>query len=1266
MAVKEFLEGLDEAQRKAVSLNTNAVVSAGAGSGKTRVLASRYIWLVTEKELKPEEILTLTFTNKAVSEMYSRIYQYLLEQSGQAATDKKSERAASAIANFHKARISTLDSFSAHIARTASSRYGISGDFSSDETALRDIAREAALRFVLDNREAPAIRQLLVNTKIKVIAEEIFAKVVLRHSALSSPLELDQHLLVQKNKLLAVWKENTRRMQELIEGITGELKELASINQSIKFTKALETIVLAAPPPTAPDITPLLEIANNDADWSTDSLYIKTLEDVKKYFDYYSALTAISIPTTNKECYAPLVEYFIAIKGRKKSGLYYLLTSIANNICSFAICSGLFTLLHIFEAEFNAKKREMGLLSFTDIARLAVDALKSHPDIRNVYKDSIRMIMIDEFQDNNALQRDLIYLLAEHQTRSETGLPAPCQLESNRMFFVGDEKQSIYRFRGADVAVFRSLGQDLSDGEENNNLELAHNYRSHPKLIAAFNYIFERVFLPATADTPPYEAVYSGILPPKTTNATTNATTDADKEDSEPHAHVCFLNAEELPENDTENIKAPDLEAVFIAKTIQNMVMQGKEIPKRDGKVTKWEKCTWNDFAVLQRSCTHQSSLEKYFREFGIPYAADRPSGLFNEAPILDMRAYLRLLVYPEDRIAYASLIRSPFMRLSDLTLTVCMMNKKSAPFAEENEPLIPTEDLQLYRRARKKYLALCEASRSLATAELVTKLWFEEGYRYETLWEESTQVYEGLFDLFFNLATESDERGKSLAEFIEYLDDVMSREEKPDNKDIPGEEGSGVRITTIHKSKGLEFPVVFMYNCTNSGNSETKADMVKLHDKYGLILNIPQAGDLMEKGNYFLEILIEEENAKGIAELRRILYVAMTRAEYQVYLTFTLPAQTQIEKKQCDLSGQRLTPDVIRKRLIQLTDKMQEPNTFLKLLTEPLSTCPESLCSLEAIPVLSRSEIRTAAAHYGNKIRMGKKQNAMTQKEAFIAADPSYEAATILARGKAFPSHLDASKLHYQSRSQTSEAPIYDNSPFDTLLKKAALNAAEAGTLVHTVLEARLNKQPFFAPSTIRSRIDSEALLRDLVTHAEGMAEAFFSSELGRRWEVSEFQYPEFAVLTSANAREKVIAIIGKMDLLFCEGGEVVVVDFKTDKAENPADHFGQLAAYYRAASDIFAKPVSTWLFYLRSGKAVNVTDEVKTLSLEELAEAALILEHSALIDQTKPNGSLTLQHVVPSGRTKIGCSSVPGATTLAPEARACSEAAFTSSTNS
>ena len=1213
MSVKELLDGLDDEQKKAVTLYTNGVVSAGAGSGKTKVLASRYAWLVMEKKLKPEEILTLTFTNKAVSEMYSRIHTYLLEQAeGGASNDgrPKNANAAEALKNFHKARISTLDSFSANIARTAAARYGISPDFSSDDTALRDLAREEALRFVLDKRETPAIRTLLVDHKIRKLAEEIFAQVVLRHSSISSPLKLDETLAIQKEEILKAWREKARLIEDITGNIIDALHALAGMKKSIKFTKSLEGILLKTPPPPLPDITPLLETSDTGTNtgWDADLPPAEIQEQIKRFFDYYSSIVALRTPPKYGEDYELLVNGFKLLKGKDGAGLYYVLESIANYACNFGLCSGIFELINKFQEEFNAKKRETGFLSFNDIARLAVDALKDHPDIRKVYKDSLRMIMIDEFQDNNALQRDLIYLLAENPERSEKGIAASNELEDNRMFFVGDEKQSIYRFRGADVAVFRSLGKDLFGRQGNNSLTLAHNYRSQPALIAAFNNIFDEIFLPSGAYD--YEAEYSHILPPEGADEDTPSLDSPGLDPAEPGplAHFCFLNKDEMPEDDSSGVKSQDLEAAFIAKKIRDMVQKKEKVPKRKDGKTLWEECSWGDFAVLERSYTHQSTLEKKFREFGVPYNTDRPSGLFNDAPVLDLRAYLRLLVYPEDRIAYAALIRSPFMRLSDLSLAVCMLNKNAEPFAEENEALIPKDDLELYRRARERFRSLREASRSLPATELLTKLWFEEGYRYETLWSESAQVYESLFDLFFSLASENDARGRSLAEFIEYLDDVMNREEKPDDKDIPGEGEAGVKILSIHKSKGLEFPVVFIYDCTNAGNIRTQGGLVSFHERYGIILNIPQADELPLGGNYFREIMLEEEKAKDIAELRRLLYVAMTRAEYRVFLSFTLPRQTRGEKEDEDFSGMEFSGEIIHRRLAQLSEKFGDKrDSFLKLLAGVLSgsAYPNPLWSLESIPVTIGAEKKSSA----------KRTLAKNQREATLAAATFYAEAEILAEGVAWPASLEASKLSaaygsLASRGGTETAAGAENRVFppaaarreDTVIEKAGIPPAEFGTLVHAVLEARLNRQDCFVPPKIRSIVDDEKTLQGLMAYAQTLADTFLDSELGKRLTSANYRETEFSVITSAATKKKSIAIMGQMDLIFEEGGEIVVVDFKTDRTENPEDHYGQLAVYYRAAADIFGKPVSVWLFYLRSGRAVDVTESVAGISLEEL----------------------------------------------------------------
>ena len=1197
-----MMNGLDNEQRSAVTFEKNGIITAGAGSGKTRVLASRYAWLIMEKGYKPEEILALTFTNKAVSEMYSRIYFYLLEQA-----ERGNTPALDAIKDFHKARISTLDSFSAGIARTAAARYGISPDFISDDTALRNLARETALQFVLNNREAPAIRQLLIDHKIKKLAEELFARAILKYSRFSSPLDFEKILDTQKSLVLEAWKKKTRLMDNTVNSIILNLRDLQDSNLSIGLTKSLSEILLPEIPPSPPDIAPLFEMHDNGktAALNTEPPQNETRPQLKEYFDFYSSIIALRTPGNYRDAFSEIVENFLIIKGKKGNGLYHELESIANYSLNFDLCSGVFGLLDGFQKEINARKRETGLLTFNDIAQLASDALKDHPDIRKVYKDSLRMIMIDEFQDNNALQRDLVYLLAEISSRLEKGLPSPAELENMRMFFTGDEKQSIYRFRGADVAVFRTLYRTIGEGGE---LRLVHNYRSRPALISAFNHIFARVFFSddSAADTeiPDHEAVYAPVKAQEFPG-------EHNRPEESPLLHFCFLNEEELPSDDTGGIGRQDLEAVFIAGKIKAMKDGKEKIPVRTETGLEWRPCTWSDFAVLERSYTHQNTLEKYFREFGIPYNTDRPSGLFNEAPVLDLIAYLRLLVYPEDRIAYAALMRSPFMRLSDLSLAVCLLSKNPEPFAEENQGLIPEEERRLYSLARKRYNALREASRKLPITELIIKLWFEEGYRFETLWSKSSQVYESLFDLFYSLASDFEAKGGSLAEFIEYLDDLVNREEKTDDKDIPGEGEAGVRIMSIHKAKGLEFPIVFIFNCTNAGNTGNPFGLINYHGKFGPVLNIPQADELPLTGsrtitygaNYFRKIMEEEEKAKDIAELKRLLYVAMTRAECRLFLTFTLPRQTKEEKKAWDMAGIKFDGEVIRNRLTQLDEKTLNRDTFLKLLLPVIPA--SSLCTLEVIPVLSRQEISRLA---GNKSHVNH-----GQKEAAMQAAAYYEKAELLPEGRAFPASIDASRLHVEKTAYGNADASLADSTAEEDIADGILSPADFGSLVHAVLEAKLKDRPCIIPQRILSLVDSDKKIKKIMALAEDMAASFIDSELGKRWAASDSHESEFQFITSVSVDGKPIAITGRMDLVFEEKDEVVAVDFKTDRIENPKDHYGQLAVYCRAAGDIFSKPASAWIFYLRSGqrtegRAINVTKEVQGISLEDMTAEYLL----------------------------------------------------------
>jgi ATP-dependent helicase/nuclease subunit A len=439
------MKALDRDQRAAVESVPNVVVTAGAGSGKTSVLAARYAWLVTDRMFTVDRILTLTFTNKAVTEMYGRIYGVL-------AGLGDNPRAAAAIRDFHKARITTLDSFCAGIARDAAPRFGIAPDFTIDNGRIRELALEQAVPFVLDKRENPALQVLLADRRIKTVAEELFAKTVLEYSPISSPPDFETLKKRQGEEIVEQWKAKTYAAAYLTGEIKGELGGLG--NTATETYKKLRAL-LDQPVPEAPDIRPLLEKSGfppslNSAAPPSPAASAPAVpvsaspvpageegsalrQGMARYFRFLEALKGIRIPW-NAKGMELIREYH-----RHLQDLYPELQSIANFALQADITAAVFPLIEEFQNRFNRTKREMGLLTFYDMAVLALDALSRYPDIREMYKQGIDAIMIDEFQDNNSLQRDLIFLLAERPDRNEPGLPGAGDLSPDRRFFVGDE-----------------------------------------------------------------------------------------------------------------------------------------------------------------------------------------------------------------------------------------------------------------------------------------------------------------------------------------------------------------------------------------------------------------------------------------------------------------------------------------------------------------------------------------------------------------------------------------------------------------------------------------------------------------------------------------------------------------------------------------------------------------------------------------------------------------------------------------------------------
>jgi ATP-dependent helicase/nuclease subunit A len=484
------------------------------------------------------------------------------------------------------------------------------------------------------------------------------------------------------------------------------------------------------------------------------------------------------------------------------------------------------------------KKRTEGILTYNDVARLAKTILLEQPDIRRSEKESFKAIMIDEFQDNNELQKDLLFLLAEKRKITNNSVPSADNRYPGKLFCVGDEKQSKYRSRGADVSVFRALKKELGGSD----LPLKTNYRSAPRLIGAFNAIFggsafdprgesplaENPSVFASASLPLYEASFSPLR--------------ADKH-CEGKLTLCILDKQdsnEFSEDETDVLSYVENEARYVAERI-NALLQEKD----ESGGSKYQP---HDIAILFRSRTPQHYFEKHLMLLNIPYASEDLNGFFFGGPVNDLMSVLRLAVYPKDRAAYAQMLRSPFTGLSIPGLAICLAslsdesshnNSSSFPFGDEPLSFLDEKDKAKYCHGRRIYQKIREQACNESVSSLVSALWYDEGYRYETEWHPQTAAYREMYDYLFHLAAQADEENKTLASFVDFIQHLGKSGERLNDIEIPMERPSAVHLITIHKSKGLEFPVVFICCCHKQGQTDYCDDIFDTGE-YGLTLTPP------------------------------------------------------------------------------------------------------------------------------------------------------------------------------------------------------------------------------------------------------------------------------------------------------------------------------------------------------------------------------------------------------------------------------------------
>lgn len=1197
----------NEQQAAIDSRGQTLLLSAAAGSGKTAVLVERIIRRLLDKEYPIDitELLVVTFTKAAAAEMRDRIGTALMK----ALSETKDPRVERQLALLPSAQISTLHAFCQHVIRKYFYTIDLDPAFSiagEEELNLlrRQVLEDVFLSYYEDDEKA-SILYPLADMFGSDRGDDILMDTVSRMYTYARSLAWPEHWLKEAARAYdvapdaviddMVWagpiKDAVRRILEedahLYDGVLYHLRqreafapacdtfvaEQAALRQAAqarswndlsRFVRAIDF----------PRLKSLRKLSDDDkAVWERCK---KVRDDVKK--DVIKTLQSVYFSATPEE-------WLDGMRAMKP------------------VMDGLVTLTLDFAKAYGAAKKEKGWIDFSDLEHfclqilLAPDASPEHPvpsaaaeELRSQYEE----VFIDEYQDTNGVQ-ELI-------TRLVSG-------EDNR-FMVGDIKQSIYRFRLADPTLFLEKYQSFSRDEKavQHCIDLGRNFRSVPVVLDAVNAVFSRAMTAEAAgmDYGEREKLYAGRQAP---------------DDERWIGGPVEVDIVPTPsdEEDDDGSTAFEKECHFIAGRIGELLASGRMAARKDGTL---EPLSYRHIVVLLRSMAGKADvLIQALQEGGIPSYAEQSGGYFAAVEVQVMLALLRCIDNPEQDLAMAAVLRSPLVGLDETALAGVRLagdgtlwQNLPAFVASLPDGVDEKEDLQQFMAAFDSWRTY---SRRHGVAELLQRLYDDTAYVDFVGAMPGGDVRQANLKALYDRARQYEEAGfRGLFRYLQLMDKM-----KEDGLDLApakvvSEKEDVVRIMSIHKSKGLEFPVVFVADMGKAFNRRDTQDQILFHNRLGIGLKQYDPEWRISYPTLIWSGIAAQLRWEGTAEEERILYVAMTRARDQLILTG--------HSSHIDRDWQRWTSHL---------NPAQAKSYFDWVM-------PAALAPFGAKADADYARPGAAWQDAVWQVRIAKAVPAGTVEEGAYDGEPRLEA---LRRGDLtgtpVPSWLDEQlswqyaypqavrtaakfsvsevKRRYQelhSDELQDEAALSvpaaavippapgEDDAFAALPpwlagEEAAVSGAQRGTALHKALQY-ITPAADQTTATLRREIDA-FVRQGLLSREEAklvyvpVLAAFCQSDIGRRMAESpelHREYPFTVLLAGGDPLPETetgeqILIQGVIDCLFREDDAWILVDYKSDRLET-ADAFRrryavQLALYKRAVEQITHRPVEETYIY-------------------------------------------------------------------------------------
>ena len=819
---------LTDEQRLAVeSIDKNVIVSAGAGSGKTSVLVSRYLQVLeANPQATVSNLIAVTFTRKAADEMRSRLKSELKSRAA-AAFGAEQARWLELLARIDQARIGTIHSLCESILRAFPSEAMMDPQFE----VLDDLERAELLSEAIDEQ----VRAALARTEEHMLKLLQFSAVTVGtwlKQLVNSPSVYKAARAAHSNEHLfeVLW---TRAAAAAFNSFLKDRKlntaihDLKCLTVSGKFEeRRLQALVLCEP------LFATISAEAGPQDYKTrlalaDSFSELNFKGARNAGEGERAVMAAV--NCIKDALTKLRE---SIPSQQNDA------DLSAQLCQQALIELSDRALSRFDELKNIHQK----VDFDDLIDRTHTLLSSeHSYARRHYNATTISILVDEFQDTNKRQAELISCLRGPDAR---------------LFLIGDDKQSIYRFQGADVSTFNEWKDRLRADEQSGLLlRLTRSFRSHPSIVAFVNAMFQRQFAQCTAGDR-FEATHQSLL--------------ASREEAVKHEHVEVVMLESNEgQDDLSSFETEELEGRAIAAWILDKV--AGEAKLFDKETRTHRPICFADFAVLVQSNNDFAPIELALADAGIPYVTMSGSGYLNRQEVYDMQNLLRFLVCPEDSHALFGVLRSPLFGVPDDVVQSIHGNARTLWSSTRRAAAQPECPFPGIQRAVTILRDLQKRSFEMSLADLVRYILQTTQFDLAlSAMPNGRQRSRNLWK-FVSLATQHS--AVTVRAFIDLLDSMRDLGVKAG--DAPLSADNAVQLMTIHKSKGLEFGAVALPGLAKQIH---KYDRQIIHnEEYGICLNARELDEKERPALFTLASTIERQ--MEAAEKKRLLYVAMTRA---------------------------------------------------------------------------------------------------------------------------------------------------------------------------------------------------------------------------------------------------------------------------------------------------------------------------------------------------------------------------------------------------